>query len=411
MPSRFATPTLNYALVYWVLLLNSIGVGAFMTLLPSIAREVEIPDTLIASTLTLSAVLLLLTTNAWARLSDRRGRKLVIIFGSCGFTAAAFFSGLGVYIGEQRLVAPLAAFAVIVIGRACYGAMGLASNPAAIAFVADRSSREDRTKALAGLSSAQGVGAIVGPAVTPLLILPYLSLAGPFFVITVVGCISILVVGFALVEAPAVQPSATRKDNPRALWKERALRPILSYTFISSFCFVAQQMTIGFVIIDALAIEPVAAQRYTGVALMGGAAATLFTQLVLVRILRLKPPTLMVAGPVLALTGNIGLAYATSYAAIAGGFVLASFGYALARPGYMAGGSLSVPADRQGEVAGALMSAVSVALIFSPVAFLSVYEISRPAPFVIISVLMAGSCTLALLHPALRNISTREAAA
>lgn len=84
------------------------------------------------------------------RLSDRIGRKPLLIAGSCGFTAAAvvwFFSGSFTLFFISRIIAGIAG------GTAAVGA----------AAIADISTDEDRTKNVALLGASFGVGSILGP--------------------------------------------------------------------------------------------------------------------------------------------------------------------------------------------------------------------------------------------------------
>ena len=76
--------------------------------------------------------------------------------------------GIVIYAGLQGLLVPIATFALFASLRSLFGIFGSASNPAAQAYVAARTSEAERTNALSTLSSAFGLGTILGPAVAPL---------------------------------------------------------------------------------------------------------------------------------------------------------------------------------------------------------------------------------------------------
>lgn len=400
-------PKAGFNLIFTVLLIIGTGVSAIMSLLPAIGREIGISDPLIATVQALSAVLVVLSATYWAKLSDRRGRKLVILVGCAGFALSTLVTAVAILFGMHHYLMPIAAFVGIMLGRAIFGLFGVSANTAAQAFVADRTSRADRTAALAWLASAHGFGAILGPAIAPFMMLPYLTLSTPVFAFGLLGCALTAVTGWMLPNDDPTRHDISGPSSPRpapavGMWRDGTIRPLLIYALGIGLCQFAHQMIVGFVVIDTLGMAPVPAQRYTGFVLMAGATAALLAQLGLIRWLRMTPAQLLRWGPVLAVVGNLLILVAPGYPGIIISFVVANIGYAFSRPGFMAGASLAVDADRQGEVAGALMAATSVGLIVAPVVAVSIYQIARPAPFVLNAVLMLALLLLALVHPALR---------
>ena len=77
--------------------------------------------------------------------------------------------GLVVWAGMEGWLGTATVFVALLLTRAIYGLTGSASHPAAQAYVADRTSAEERTGALAVLASAFGLGTVLGPAIAPFL--------------------------------------------------------------------------------------------------------------------------------------------------------------------------------------------------------------------------------------------------
>ena len=94
----------------------------------------------------------------WGRLSDRVGRRPLVIVGILGFAISqALFgvaSGLGLLYGSR------------IIG----GALSSALLPAASAYVADITTEAERGRGIAWLNTAVGSGTVIGPALGALLI-------------------------------------------------------------------------------------------------------------------------------------------------------------------------------------------------------------------------------------------------
>src|SRR5690606_3885405 len=134
-----------------------------------------------AAIFSLSALLWAVGSPYWARRSDTRGRKPMIMLGLAGFSVSMFLCGLVVSAGLQKLAPPLIIFLMFLSARAIFGIFGSASNPAAQAYMAERTSRQERTHMMALLAGAFGLGTVIGPAIAPLFVLPVVTLAGPLY--------------------------------------------------------------------------------------------------------------------------------------------------------------------------------------------------------------------------------------
>ena len=70
------------------------------------------------------------------------------------------------------------------VARTIYGVFGSAAPIASQAYVADRTTPEQRTQAMSLLASAQGLGTVIGPALAPVFVLPLIAYnvaTGPLF--------------------------------------------------------------------------------------------------------------------------------------------------------------------------------------------------------------------------------------
>jgi MFS family permease len=395
-----------FGLLYAVMLVSSVGNSAMMSLFPAIGRESNIPDALIVSAQSVSALLSVVSSPYWAGQSDRRGRKPIILVGMAGFAIASLLTAIAVFAGVRHLLPPMAALVAIILSRCVFGTLGMASNPAIQAYVADNSSRQARTSMLASMASAQGFGSVIGPGLAPLLLLPVIGLAGPQLIFGVIG---FAILAFVAIKLPPDRPKqvehehATSRQASRGLWKDPSVWPFLLYMAMMSACAAANLQTLGFVVIDTLKLDPIHAQPYAGGAIMAGAIGGLLVQLVVIRAFRLTPPVLLVVGGVLAVVGNLVMALASSFVVVTVAFAIANIGYAFARPGLMAGASLAARADRQGSVAGLLSGAGSSGLMVSPVLAMALYQVWPSGPFLMIALLMAAMLFLAATNPVMRG--------
>jgi len=380
-----------FAIIFMTSLVTAIGNTGMQSVLPAMGREIGMPDTLVVSIFSLSALLWAVMSPYWARESDRRGRKPLILLGLGGFILSMLGCGLVVSAGLAHLAPPVVIFVLFLFARAMFGGIGSASSPATQAFVAEHSSRDDRTEAMAMLAGAFGLGTIIGPAIAPLFVLPGVSFAGPMFAFALMAGAMYLWAKRGLPDEAIVEPAppaegekTSRWDAFRgdlSLWRDPRVTPFLIYSFLIASCQTVQGQTLGFMIIDRLELSPIAAQGYTAVAMMAGAVAGLLAQWGFIRMFQMGPRMLMRLGAGLAAAANLITALAPDYWTVVVGYMLASLGFAFARPGFSAGLSLAVKPEEQARAAGAISAINGGNVILAPLIGILLYQIFRPAPF------------------------------
>jgi len=396
-----------FAVVFAVQFVVAIGNTGMQSILPAIGREIGIPDPLVAAIYSLSALLWAAGAPYWAGRADARGRKPLIVLGLTGFMVSMLGCTMVIYIGGKHWIAPMATFVLFLLARGIFGWFGSAATPASQAYLAERTGRERRTEAIAGLAGAFGLGTIVGPAIAPLFLLPLLDLAGPTFAFAMIAGAMLIWVVLRLPETwppPSGLPGAAKpKGIKRApMWKDPRVRPFLTYGFLVASCQTAQYQTLGFLIIDKLQIPPMQAQGYTAIAMMGGAIAGLFAQWGLIRMFKMGPRHLLRWGVVLAAAANVLTAFAPTYWMVVLGFALSSLGYGFARPGFTAGASLSVDQADQARAAGAVAAINGLNVIAAPL-FVLLYQVVKPGPYLMNVAILLGMLVYVLKEPLLRN--------
>src|SRR5690606_30447682 len=93
----------------------------------------------------------------WGQISDRVGRKPVLLVGIIGVSASFFLMGFA------------QSFAGLFWARVLGGFLASATLPAAQALAAELSGTKDRSKAMGLMGAAFGIGFVVGPVLGGLL--------------------------------------------------------------------------------------------------------------------------------------------------------------------------------------------------------------------------------------------------
>lgn len=397
-----------FAILFAVSLIAAAGNMALQSVLPAIGREFRLSDTLVAGAFAISALMWTVASPFWARLSDTLGRKRVMMIGLAGFVVSMSGFGLAATSGLEQWLGAGLAFVMMGVARTVYGVFGSAAPIASQAYVADRTTPEQRTQAMSLLASAQGLGTVIGPALAPFFVLPMIGLAGPMYAFALFGLLALVVVWRRLPSGEVVRipsPSGHRGDAGKGLWKDPRIRGYLLYGLFVTGAQAANISVLGFHIIDELSAAGIAAreaQPFIGIAMLAGAAATLMAQWGLIPLLRLQPADLMRWGAALALVGNLMSIASSGFYGVVVGYAVVSMGIGFARPGFIAGSSLSVEPHEQGAIAGLMMSLAGLSFLAPPVIGVALYELAEPAPFIANAILLAAATALCFIDPRLR---------
>ena len=413
----------SFAIIFCLSITTAFGNTGMQSILPAIGRQIGMPDILIPAIFSLSALLWGFSSPFWAKRSDTTGRKPMMMLGLLGFMISMLCCGLVVSAGLRHMASPVVIFIFFLLSRAIFGVLGSASNPASQAYVAERTTREERTEQMAGLAGAFGLGTVVGPFAAQLFVLPVVSLAGPMFGFAAIAAGMMVVVWRFLPEqkrgvlappttengltpepsrfAASVAMPAPRKGN---LWLDPRLRPFLVYGFLAASCQTVNGQSLGFLIIDKLHLPPMQALGFAQVAMGAGALSGLLAQWGLIRMFRMQPRHLVRWGAGLACVANLIIAFAPSYWAVVAGYALASLGYGFCRPGFTAGASLSVEGGEQARAAGAIAAINGSSVIVAPVLGVWLYEKLHPAPYLLNMAILAGLLAFTLLNKTLRSV-------
>jgi len=364
-----------------ILLISLVVVGmGFTVLFPILApvgREMGLTEFQITAIIGASSITVFLASPRWGRLSDRLGRKAVILIGLFGFAFGTFLFNGVIYLGLSAAITGTTLFAALVASRMVHAAVMSATMPAANAFMADITSPENRSKGMGAAGAANNLGSMLGPAVAALAVF---SLLMPLWVMAALAFLNGLFIWRFLPEPP-------RHNAPRLGQKMRYRDPrifpfiIVGVTMFSGMALV--QQTMGFRFQDALNLSATDTAQAVGLGMMLSAAASLLAQGVVVQRLSLAPFTLLrVAMPLLFLAFAT-MALTESRWVLTAAMMVQGFGMGLAGPGFMAGASLAVTAEEQGAVAGVAGSCGPLGFAIGPMLGGALYQLQPTLPYAV----------------------------
>lgn len=382
-----------FLLLFFCLL--AVGAGNTMltsAVLPPLTRELKLPDWTAGAIFSLSAAVWVVTAPYWGAKSNQWGRRRVAAIGMLGFAASMFFFALVSLFALLGWISNwILIFVLLLVARTLFGVFGSATNPAAQAYVADRTSRDERMDEIATLTSGFTLGQMAGPAAAAALITggailsPTVGLLAPVVMITIIATVIAFLVFTRLPEhrAPRVDAGIGRSSGAKGLWKQPTIFPFLLYAVALSLVTGVLSQTFPYAIMDRMNAPGAASAQFTGPAMTMGAMATLISQLVLIPRLKLPVRSLMVYGAIMLALASLFMVWAQDFALFAFSQILFGLGQGFSRPGFSAGASLAATHEQQGDIAGLVTAANGMGFVISPLFGLWMYEnVSSEAPFI-----------------------------
>jgi len=369
--------SLTYARRALLASLVSVGMG-FTVLFPVLAplgREIGLTEFQITAVIAASSLTVFLASPVWGRVSDRWGRKRVMLIGLFGFTAGTVLFNSVLYAGLTGLLKGGLLFAVLVMARMMHAGVMSATMPAANAYMADITEVASRTRGMGAAGAANNLGSILGPAVSGLAVV---SLLLPLWVMAGVALLNGLFVWRFLPEPPRHSISTRRK---RMKYTDRRILPFVIVGVLMFSGMALVQQTMGFRFQDTLGLDAGETARTFGFAMMLSAASSLIAQGVVVQRLTLPPFSLLrLAMPLLIVAFAI-MAVAASQVWLSLAMAILGFGMGIAGPGFMAGASLAVSPEEQGAVAGVAGSCGPLGFTLGPLAGGLLYQVDPALPY------------------------------
>ncbi|WP_240374799.1 MFS transporter [Bacillus piscicola] len=182
MENNKALPIL-FAVMFFVM----VGFGIIIPVLPFYAEELGASPTQLGLLMAVYSLMQFIFAPMWGRISDRVGRKPVMMIGILGLSFSFFFMAFSSSLWML--------FAARILG----GFLSSANMPTVQAFAADITTEENRGKGMGIIGAAVGLGFVFGPAIGG--VFSKASLATPFVIAGISSLVTFLLVTFVLKES------------------------------------------------------------------------------------------------------------------------------------------------------------------------------------------------------------------
>lgn len=327
----------------------------------------------------------------WGRLSDRAGRRPILLLSLLGSTVSYFFFAFANTL-------PL-----IILSRALAGVFA-ANISTAQAYIADVTEAKDRAKGMGLIGAAFGIGFTLGPPIGGIATAK-LGMSAPGII---AGTLCGLNLALAFVRLKESLPSGVRLANRskpgsrsrlaqletlKRVMRDRALLlPVIS-TFFATFAFSNLEQVFSLLIQTRFGLETVQAAYRTGMVLMWSGILGAMIQGGFIRkwVPKYGEVKLAIAGFFIQGVSMVLFAHTPTYGLFFVSAIPLALGSGLINPTLAALVSRRAGADEQGAVIGLKEGMSSLARIFGPFCGLMAFHAGMEFPFYI------GACTVLLL--------------
>jgi MFS transporter, DHA1 family, multidrug resistance protein len=225
----------NLLILSFTLVVVTLGFGLVMPIIPFYMEQLGAGGTELGLLVASYAVMRLIFGPIWGSLSDRIGRKPVLLIGILGYGITMVGFGLATQLW------------MMFVARMLSGVLSSATSPTTMAYISDSTPEEERGGGMGLLGAAAGIGTILGPALGGLL--AENSLSTPFFVAAGLSLAAMILILLFLPESLPEDAESTEK-SPQALldlhaWRDALFSPIGSLLVLAFFATCGMMIFYG----------------------------------------------------------------------------------------------------------------------------------------------------------------------
>jgi len=370
-------------------------------ILPPLFRELGLSEFETGIILSLGPLMLILVSPFWGGLSDRRGRKPIFLLGLVGFSLGFLLFTLVAQFGLGGAIGGLALLALFVPARALMGGAFAAMPVTGQAYIADITTTEQRSGAIALFGIAGLLAVVLGPALGGAL--ATFGLLVPFYVGALVPLLFVVLLWVALPEparyADEETPTLSPFDDRVAIYLLAGVGALTMLTVLFA--------TLGFYLQDTFSLSAQATARDTGIGLAITALAAFVVQATIFA--KSPPPTpLLFAGFPVACVGFFAVPAVPTFEFVLLALAIGGVGLGMVVPAVISALTLAVSETEQGAVAGLTSSSQGMGAFAGPLIGTALYEVDPAYPFIfcgLVAVLLVG--VLAVNRPQLPTMDTQ----
>jgi len=380
--------------------LFTVGLGQsfVFVLVPPLARDLGLSEIQTSSIFAISALAWATTSAFWGRTSDKYGRRNIAILGLLGYSISLIALITPLFLAQKNLLNVTFLFPALVLGRLINGLVGSATRPASFAYIADITSKDNRTVKFARLESSFLLGTVAGPLVGGFLFL--ISNETPFYVFSGLAFIAALGI-YRKLDSVTKQKNTVKKLN-KINWYSSTIWPFLAFAAVLSLCQASLLQSIGFYITDLYSdFDNLPTLISMTFALLS--ISTIVSQYIFTDAFPMNNFNLLLFGTLLLIFSYFTMAFYQTISVYYLSIIVLGFGFGMTRPALASSLSLAQSPENQGSAAGYLGSVIPIGHMTTPFIAMPIYSINPAYLYYFSSVLCITLIIFIISHPILKK--------
>ena len=380
--------------------LFTVGLGQsfVFVLVPPLARDLGLSEIQTSSIFAISALAWATTSAFWGRTSDKYGRRNIAILGLVGYSISLIALITPLFLAQKNLLNVTLLFPALVLGRLINGLVGSATRPASFAYIADITSKDNRTVKFARLESSFLLGTVAGPLVGGFLFL--ISNETPFYVFS--GLAFIAAIGIYRKLDSVTKKKNTVKKLNKINWYSSTIWPFLAFAAVLSLCQASLLQSIGFYITDLYSdFDNLPTLISMTFALLS--ISTIVSQYIFTDAFPMNNFNLLLFGTLLLIFSYFTMAFYQTISVYYLSIIVLGFGFGMTRPALASSLSLAQSTENQGSAAGYLGSVIPIGHMTTPFIAMPIYSINPAYLYYFSSVLCIALIVFIISQPILKK--------
>jgi DHA1 family multidrug resistance protein-like MFS transporter len=213
----------NLVILFITLVIMMMGFGIIIPILPDLVVAFGGTGVEMGGLMAIFSLMQFLFSPMWGNLSDRFGRKPILMLGVFGNAVSMLALGLSTQLW------------MLFAARGLAGILSSATLPTAMAYISDSTDEKNRGGGMGVIGAAMGLGMVLGPGAGGLL--STISLQAPFYFAAILSLVAMLAIWLFLPESLASEDRETevKLQGPQLSTMWQALFGPLSFLFVAAF--------------------------------------------------------------------------------------------------------------------------------------------------------------------------------
>jgi len=379
----------GFAVMFMIVLCGAVSISVFNPMIGPLSRELGLSELQSGFLVTVTGLCWLLGGTFWGKLTFLSSKRMLSLLMLVYVATVVLFAWLADH-PESWTNSSSILFWTLLLLRAVSGFFFGGIPAIAQAYVMSWTTPETRTKGMALFGTANGLGFVLGPAMSG--VMAAIGLTAPMY-----AAAALLVAMIVWLWASIPNEAARAKERTTASVSplDPRIRFYLAVGLLLAVTLNLLQVTIGFYVQDSFGLDSQATAQMIGYGLAVAGVMVVLAQVFASRYLKRRPEWMLRIGLLVIALGLAGLLALIQFAYAE--FVALGIGFGFALLGYSASASVAVLDHEQRSIASYVTALQGSGAFLGPIVGTALYTAHMTAPYSVCALVIGLSFLLSFV--------------